>query len=49
VLDSTCPYAIHDLWCIDRTGPEPKLARVPLERPGEKTIDPDWKTVAAED
>jgi hypothetical protein len=49
VLDTTAPYPIHDLWCIDRTGPEPKLARVPLVPPGKKTIDLDWKTVAADD
>jgi hypothetical protein len=49
VLDTTAPYPIHDLWCIDRTGAEPKLARVPLVPPGKKTIDLDWKTVADDD
>jgi hypothetical protein len=49
VLDATAPYPIHDLWCIDRTGNSAKLARVPLVPPGEKTLDLDWKTVAADD
>jgi hypothetical protein len=49
VLDAKAPYPLHDLWCIDRTGNSAKLARVPLVPPGEKTLDLDWKTVAADD
>jgi hypothetical protein len=49
VLDAKAPYPLHDLWCIDRTGAEPKLARVPLVPAGERTIDLDWKTIAADD
>jgi hypothetical protein len=49
VLDTTAPYPIHDLWCIDRTGSSAKLARVPLVPPGKKTLDLDWKTVADDD
>jgi hypothetical protein len=49
VLDAKAPYPLHDLWCIDRTGNSAKLARVPLVPPGKKTIDLDWKTVAADD
>jgi hypothetical protein len=49
VLDAKAPYPIHDLWCVDRTGAEPKLARLPLVPPGEQTLDLDWKTVAADD
>ena len=49
VLDTSAPYPIHDLWCIDRTGDAPRLVRVPLVPPGEKTIDLNWKTVAADD
>jgi hypothetical protein len=54
VLDNTAPYPLHDLWCIDhtgdkRTGPGPRLARVPLVPVGTKEIVPGWRTIPAAD
>ena len=54
VLDNTAPYPLHDLWCVDhtgdkRTGPGPRLARVPLVPVGTKEIVPEWRVVPAAD
>ena len=54
VLDNTAPYPLHYLWCVDhtgdnRTGPGPRLARVPLVPVGTKEIVPEWRVVPAAD
>ncbi|GDX94343.1 hypothetical protein LBMAG47_00060 [Planctomycetia bacterium] len=54
VLDNTAPYPLHELWCVDhtgdtRTGPGPRLARVPLVPVGTKEIVPEWRVVPAAD